>query len=297
MSRKYKIIGFEWIEKTSLKPHPDAQLPMAPTDQAFLKNSIQSGGLIQPLLVLEKADKLDGMFQVVDGCNRFDSDPIDGKFPCVLIQCDNVREVALECLGTGRQRSAGNRILSYMELHRAEVVKAAEFGAIAAAGNSFGVSRDTPKIQGNLSNFTSEAIAATLSVSKKDVLLAIDLLMCLERKCTAPVKAGALMTPPRKLDLKKKEDQVYFELLKHTHAGVMGGGSPIRRWKAGLAGKHSQAEGRTAIDYAMLFKEGLHHLRSAAKHWEDITFEDRATLVELASQVGVLLPSDIKRVL
>ena len=51
------------------------------------------------------------------------------------------------------------------------------------------------------------------------------------------------------------------------------------------------------IDYAELFREGLNHLRTAAKHWKDITFQDRAGLVELASKIGEILPEDVKRVL
>lgn len=297
MSRNYKIVGFDWLERTQLKPHPEAQLPMSPDDQMALKDSIEEGGLIQPLLVLDKPDKADGLFEVVDGCNRLEDLKPGEKIPCVLIQCDNVREVALTCLGTGRKRSTGQRIMAYLEMHKREVVKAAELCAAAAGGNSSGVSRDTPKISGVFANFTSDVIAETLSVSKKDVLLAIDLLMCLEKKCTAPQRVGSLVTPARDLDLKDKTDKVYFDCLKITHANVMAGSTPIRRWKAAQAGKSTQAEGRTEIDYADLFREGLNHLRTASKHWKDITFKDRQTLVELASKIGEVLPPDVKEVL
>ena len=297
MSRNYQIVGFEWIEKARLKPHPEAQLPMAPDDRQALANSIEAAGLIQPLLVLDKADRTDGRFQVVDGCNRLESSPADGRFPCVTIHCDNVREVALECLGTGRKRSSGQRIMAYLEMHKREVLKAAEMGEKMAAGNPSAVSRDTAQIQGNLANFTSESIAKTLSVSKKDVLLGIDLLQCLKKKVTAPQRVGSLVTPARELDLKDKADKVYWDCLKATHANVMAGSTPIRRWKAAQAGKSTQAEGRTEIDYADLFREGLAHLRTASKHWKDITFQDRAALVELAAKVGQILPDDVKRVL
>lgn len=301
MSRNYKIVGFEWITKTQLKPHPDAQLPMSPEDRLGLGRSIEEGGLIQPLLVLSKQDKLDGAFLVVDGCNRMESGPAGQKFPCVMIECDNVREVALECLGTGRKRSTGQRIMAYIEMHHKEVVKAAELGAEISAGgkapHGIAVSHETAKLSGVLANFTSDAIATTLSVSKQDVLLAIDLLMCLEKKCTAPQRVGSLVTPARELDLKDKDDKVYFEALKHNYANVMAGSTPIRRWKAAQGGKVATAEGRPEIDYAELFREGLNHLRTAAKHWKDITFNDRSGLVELASKIGEILPDDVKRVL
>lgn len=297
MSRNYKIVGFDWLERTQLKPHPEAQLPMSPDDQLALKESIEDGGLIQPLLVLDKADKTDGLFEVVDGCNRLDDLKPGTKIPCVLIQCDNVREVALTCLGTGRKRSTGQRIMAYLEMHKREVVKAAELGAQKAAGNPSALSRDSAQISGVFANFTSEAISQTLSVSQKDVLLAIDLLMCLEKKCTAPQRVGSLVTPARELDLKDQADKVYFDCLKITHANVMAGSTPIRRWKAAQAGKSTQADGRTEIDYADLFREGLNHLRTASKHWKDITFKDRQALVELASKIGEVLPPDVKEVL
>ncbi len=296
MSRTYKITGFNWLERTQLKPHPEAQLPMGDDDQAALAQSIEEGGLIQPLLVLDKPDKTDGLFEVVDGCNRLEKSTED-KLPCVLIQCDNVREVALTCLGTGRKRSTGQRIMAYLEMHRREVVKAAELGASAKGGNSSGVSRDTPKLSGVFANFTSEAIAATLSVSHKDVLLAIDLLMCLEKKCTAPQRVGSLVTPARELDLKDKADKAYYESLKIVHGHVMDGGTPIRRWKSARAGQDSQSERRTPIDYADLFREGLHHLRTASKYWGDITTDERKSILELAHQVAEILPADVKRVM
>ena len=302
MSRNYKITGFDWLERTQLKKHPEAELPMSPDDQMALKDSIEEGGLIQPLLVLDKPDKTDGLFQVVDGCNRLERSTIQAgsvgcKLPCVLIQCDNVREVALTCLGIGRKRSTGQRIMAYLEMHKREVVKAAELGAQKAAGNPSALSRDSAQISGVFANFTSEAIAKTLSVSQKDVLLAIDLIMCLEMKCTAPQRVGSLVTPARDLDLKDKGDKVYFDCLKITHANVMAGSTPIRRWKAAQAGKSTQADGRTEIDYADLFREGLNHVRTASKHWKDITFKDRQTLVELASKIGEVLPKDVKDVL
>lgn len=296
MSRTYKIVGFDWLERTQLKPHAEAQLPMAPDDQMALERSIEEGGLIQPLLVLDRPDKADGLFEVVDGCNRLEKSA-DGKLPCVLIQCDNVREVALTCLGTGRKRSTGQRIMAYLEMHKREVVKAAELGAAAKGGNSSGVSRDTPKLSGVFANFTSEAIAATLSVSHKDVLLAIDLLMCLEKKCTAPQRVGSLVTPARELDLKDKTDKAYYDSLKIVHGHVMDGGTPIRRWKSARAGQDSQSDKRTPIDYADLFREGLHHLRTASNHWGDVTTDERHSILELAHKVGEILPADIKRVM
>ena len=272
---------------------------MGDDDKFALDRSIDEGGLIQPLLVLDKPNK-DGRYEVVDGCNRL-LVSMQNELPCVLIQCDNVREVALTCLGTGRKRSTGQRIMAYLEMHKREVVKAAEMGAEINAGgkapHGIAVSRDTAKLSGVFANFTSDAIAETLSVSKKDVLLAIDLLMCLEKKCTAPQRVGSLVTPARELDLKDKADKVYFDCLKMTHANVMAGSTPIRRWKAAQAGKSTQAEGRTEIDYADLFREGLNHLRTASKHWKDITFKDRQALVELASKIGEVLPPDVKEVL
>ena len=300
MSRKYKITGFDWIEKSNLKPHADAQLPMGTDDQASLARSIEDGGLIQPLLVLERPDDLDGAFQVVDGCNRL-SAAEDGKLPCVLIQCDNVREVALECLGTGRKRSAGQRIMAYIEMHKVEVLKAVELGdAIAAGGaapNRLGPSHDGPKNKGNLANFTPDAIAATLSVSNKDVALGIDLIRCIEERKTVPQRIGSLITPARPLNLKDKNDKSLFDVLLHTHANVLAGGTPIRRWKAAAGGKVSTAEGRQEIDYADLFRKGLNHLRTASKKWGDITFAEREEIVKLAASISAVLPADIRQVL
>jgi hypothetical protein len=296
MAIKYEVIGLEKIVAEKLKKHPDAQLPIGENDLAALSRSIEENGLLLPLLVLADADK-DGKFWVVDGCNRLDQAADDDELSCILIRTDSPRAVALECMAAGRPRTAGQRIMAYLERHRDMVLKAAELGQEAKGGNSFGVSRDTPKLAGVFANFSSDAIANRLSVSKKDVLLGIDLLVCLEKKKTTPIRVGSMVEDSRPLDMKNKDDVAYYNVMQHTHARIFAGETPIRRWKSAVAGKVTQAEGRTEIDYADLFVRGLQHIRSASKKWDEITFDDRKYIVKLAAEVGEILPADIRKVM
>ncbi len=293
MSRHYKIVGLEWIAKTQLKPHPEAAMPMGQDDAAALQSSIKSGGLIQPLLVLSKADKLDGFFQVVDGINRMESDPPDGKFPCNLIECDNVREVALECLGTGRKRSTGQRILAFLMMHKREVLKAAEIGAQIAAGKGGPVSNETGLKYGVFADFTADAMAERLKVCKEDVVRTVELFRCLEEKRLPDSNRGG----ERALDMKDPEDKQTFDDLKKVFGDVMAGGTAVRTWKPALFGRRltTGPKGRPDVDFEALFRKGLNHLRTVfkAEAWHGIGAVERERLAELFDEVVSMLPEEL----
>lgn len=297
MKSKYEVVEFRLIEKKNLRKHPAAELPMMADDKAALKGSIEERGIIQPLLVLADADK-DGFFQVVDGCNRLDSAAADSALPCMLVRADDPRAVALECLATGRRRSTGQRIMVFLMMHKKEVLKAAEFGAEMNAGGAklrFAVSRETAKISGIYADFTTDAIAERLQVSKPDVVRAVELFRCVEEK-RRPNIGGAKGADERALDEGDEKDAETLADMGDIFRRVLSGGEAIRDWKRSFAGKSTTKGGRPPVDNAGLVRKGLIHLKNVFKSggWHAMPANIRENLANQFVEVLKLLPEELR---
>lgn len=300
MNTRYEVIGFARIAKAQLKKHPAADLPIGDDDKAALRGSIEERGMLQPLLVLDEPDTLDGMFLVVDGCNRLDSAPADAELPCVLIRTDDPRAVALECLGTGRKRSTGQRIMAFLLMNRRDVLKAAEIGEKIGAGGKAphnGVSNETPKNIGVFERFSSEAIAERLKVSREDVVRAVELFRCAEeQRMPAVGLANRRWNEP--LDVKDPEDRRVLDDVQKVFSDVMSGETAVRSWKRAFGGRHptTGAKGRPDINHGDLVRRGLHHLRTVfrADAWHGIRAGEREALLELFDEVVGMLPDEMR---
>ena len=310
---KFLVKGFEWVHWTDLEVHPEAKVPIAEEDAAALKTSVEDNGMIQPLVVIlrevipaKTVSKRGGKvmekvparkrFWIVDGANRFATckKKVDDVLPCVVVETDSVRDLALECASVGRSRSAGQRIMVYLERHKEEVLQAAEKGQELAKGgrSPFAVSRDTAT---DSKGFSSEEIAKALGVSKQDTLLAIDLLNCHERREGVTSVVGGLREEGRKLE----EGDPELKAIDEAWAGVLAGRTPIRRWKAAVGGRSTTKDVqrsetnvvKSGVECAKKFKT------FGGKAWERIPLEDRILVLDAFRQVAELVPKEVLEVL
>ena len=306
---KYLVKGFEWVHWTNLEVHPEAKVPIAEEDAAALKTSVEDNGMIQPLVVIlrevipaKTVSKRGGKvmekvparkrFWIVDGANRFATckKKEDDVLPCVVVETDSVRDLALECASVGRSRSAGQRIMVYLERHKAEVLQAAEKGQERAKnGGSFSPqSRDRGE---EIWDFSSRGIAQTLGVSDKDTLLAIDLLKSHERREGVATVVGGLREEGRKLE----EGDPELKAIDEAWAGVLAGRTPIRRWKAAVGGKRTTKDvQRAAVSWYDVGKKGLVSLRGVGEHWDELPMEDRMELLLLVRETAAALPREVR---
>lgn len=310
---KYDVKGFEWVHWKNLEVHPEAKVPIAENDAAALKASVQDNGMIQPLLVIPR-DVIPGKekathrgrvmehvpprhrFWIVDGANRFaahkkgDADVM----PCVVVELApgaTVRDLALECASVGRSRSAGQRIMVYLERHKEKVLEAAEKGCKATQFGS-GLSRDTP---GEIGKFSSDAIAKALGVSNKDTLLAIDLVKSHELRQGVAKREGALVEAGKKLE----EGDPELAAIDEAWAGVLAGTTPIRRWKAAVGGRaKTKSVGRAATDVVKSGVECAKKFRTfGGKVWQRIPMEDRILVLDAFRKVRELVPDEVLTIL
>lgn len=300
MNTRYEVVGFARIARTQLKKHPAADLPIKDDDKAALRGSIEERGMLQPLLVLDERDSVDGMFLVVDGCNRLDSAPDGAELPCVLVQTDDPRSVALECLSSGRRRGPGQRIMAFLMMNKRDVLKAAEIGEKIASGGRnphVAVSNETARNIGVLEHFSTKAIAERLKVSKEDVVRAVELFRCVEEGRVPAVGFDKLNRWGEKLDLSDPEDKRAHGLLVEVLNGVMSGGTAVRTWRKAYGGKlpTTGPAGRPDIQHGSLFQRGLQHLRTVlkAKAWHTIKAAERERLTGLFDEVVGMLPDEL----
>ena len=286
MKNEYRIVGYEVLKAGSLKPHPDVQLPMDEEDKVALGESVGEQGILQPLIVSKEKDKADGRRFIYEGVNRWKTRIESADVPCLLVECDNPRELALTFLGVGRKRSTGQRIMAFLEVHRKEVLKVAAM--VSGEGRTAHQQRDRAGhvtgtvITGVLANFTAEAIAEKLHVSAKDVGLGIELLQCIEQKRTASWDRGSLHLEGEALDMEADKGKEYHKALKKVHLGLLAGSTPIRRWKPAVGGlAKTEGKPRPKIDHGKLGYNAILTIKNTIKNWDLVSSGDKQNIARV----------------
>lgn len=302
MATKYMVKGFEWVHWRNLGVHPEAKVPIAAEDAEALASSVEENGMIQPLLVIPREEKTTKgrndkgkRFWIVDGANRFAAYKGGEKaMPCVVVELApgaTVRDLALECASVGRSRSAGQRIMVYLERHKDKVLEAAEKGQ---AATQFGSVQSHDRT-GEIGDFSSRGIAKALGVSDKDTLLAIDLVKSHELRQGVAKREGALVEAGKKLE----EGDPELAAIDEAWAGVLAGTTPIRRWKAAVGGRaKTKAVQRAETDVVKSGVECAKKFRTfGGKAWGRIPMEDRILVLDAFRKVRELVPDEVLTVL
>jgi hypothetical protein len=276
MKAVYRIIRYCTLPTAQLRPHPAAELPIDHEGSTAMTSSVKEHGVIhQPLLVMLDGDRA----SILDGVNRWKSAMECNlpELPCLIVECDNPRAVALDCLASRRACSTGQRVLAFIEGHKTKVLTVADQFASFQPQNA---SRDTRSghvtgsaIAGDLKEFTAEAIADRLGCSDKDVRAGIELFQACE----------------------KAEDTEFRERARQQKLVVFAGASPIRRWKAALAGRASPQKGRSDTDHADLALRTFTSLKTVFTGWKKIDPRCRAMLEEMwTNEIAPILPDTLK---
>jgi hypothetical protein len=273
---KYKIKEFRMIESIALYPSDSAsQFASDEDDREVVKASQGDVGTLQPLIV---SDNGDGSYSVLDGLGRLDGarqrvdsegrpDPIP-ELPCLVVECDDPRSLALHINSAGRKRSTGSRILCFLLANQELVMRARE--AVDQGGLKSRDCRPLEKgksrneIPDALKPWTIAGISGRLGVSNKDVQMALELMICRDT-LTYPSRAtfgryavGESM----------KGDDGSVEALDKAFVGVMCGRTPVRRWAAAFAGRATNdGKGKADTDYAMLADRTATSLLGAFENW------------------------------
>lgn len=310
---KVSIVGYKTLPLDKLTPHPAAEkFPRGGEDQQSLNVSLGDEGMLQPLSVLATPAK-DGCYQVVDGCTRLEAalakvraENAEGakEIPCLLMEVDDVDSYVLQVNTCRRRVSTGCRILAYLTLHKREVFAAAAINydhkATGAIGGKIGgrgkkaVSQEQPFMEGDQSMWSCAAIADRLLVCREDVACALELLRCKELRLCPLLYMDGIFKPERALDKKVEGDAALADDIAKQYLAVLGGQSPVRRWKAAIAGRLSTAgQKRKTIDHADLAHRSMISLRTALPHWGEIDSELRGVLADDWQKLLKVLPAHL----
>jgi hypothetical protein len=133
-------------------------------------------------------------------------------------------------------------------------------------------------------DWTAKAIAKRLGASNKDVLCAIDLLIC-QTQCQ-DLHGNPLDDDGR-------------QVLDETFGAVVCGRTPIRRWRAALAGKSvpAEASGKAATAYGPLALRAITSLQTAFKNWHSIGHVSREGLLMAMQDAFDQAPEDVLHLL
>lgn len=279
-----------WIPIDDLIMHPDAGSYGADADdRSILDESVASDGVLTPIIVMRGVDG----YQILDGCGRFQAAKKAGldTMPCVVVDsCDDPRRFVSSVNAFHRKITTGSRVLSYVMMNREKVVAAMESIAVGRGdphGKNTGALRN--KVPSELKDWTFKGIADRLSVSRKDVSYAVELMIC-QAECKRPLldmhNGGTVR--------EQIEDEDEQRQLDVSFNAVLMGRLPIRRWTAAFKGKmKTEGQGRVATDYLACANRALVSLGTAFRGWQEIPLRDRETVLDTLDDLLKVAPEDV----
>lgn len=285
----YTIREFRTIMRSELEPHPDAEaFPSDVDDREIVEASVTDCGVLQPLIVMAKPS---GGYWVLDGIGRMNAGNYD--LPCLVVECDEPRMLAMNINSAGRKRSTGSRVLCYLMANRERVLAAAE--AAGGGGNSHmtvrgGGRKNRADISADLEPWTIRKISQRLGVSDKDVSYALELMTCFEKGVYPSISIHGRIAPGTPI-----QDGDDYDAMKKSFYGVMSGRLPVRRWPAAFAGKvNLKGDGRAPTDFVALGHRTAISLKNVFENWQRIPMSERESILgELADALAVA-PDDVR---
>jgi hypothetical protein len=271
------------IHFEKLDPHPEAEaFPRGDDDQSSMNESVSELGIVTPLHVIQNA-KNPGRWFVIDGITRLKGaeENLETELPCITCECDNVTEFILAANCERRKVSTGTRIMAYMLRHKDSILAADDYyGDGRFSDESISKSKRVSAEQiEEFGRWTCLAIAQRLSVSDKDVRAAVELLRCHERRHIPEITMKGVTYKEREADFKDETDKSQFETVKSCMRGVLGGNTPIRRWRAGFSGRATTEHGKDEVDYASLGFRSMTSLVTVFNAWVRINPSVRGDLL------------------
>jgi hypothetical protein len=286
---KYEILEFRNIPLDRLDAHPAAEaFKRGSEDQMTLNESVRDLEVVTPLHVVARED-LPGRWHVVDGVTRLLALEASGaaQAPCLVVACDDVETLVLAVNCERRRVTTGTRVLSYLLRHQ-ELVLAADdyYGAGRVAGTDDGSGRTARRSVGHvthraeeLAKWTDLAVSERLGCSRKDVAAAVELLRCHERRRIPEICQGGVVFKERAADDADDADRERIETVRACLRNVLGGVMPVRRWRAGFAGRVTTAGGRDETDFAALGVRAMTSMITVFNAWSKVDAESKGDLL------------------
>jgi len=262
---------------------------------AALKADIAAAGIRTPIVVVRDPDAKDG-FLVVDGCTRLAAAqelaaardghgaPETLALPCEVLAIapgDVADEVYRRNL-LRKPYSASQRAVLYCDMHRGEVLAAAETDSKPGRPKNGSKIIDTKCV-----NYSSRSISDRLGINYNDIQSAVEMVRCVNSgKVPRASGNGPVILVDATPEEAKQLDEVYTNVLK--------GETPVRRWRPAITGKvatEDQAKTRNYSKHAMLAVKGFK--TACCEDWKMMTGDFRVPFREIVSQALASCPRDL----
>ncbi|HPS07317.1 MAG TPA: ParB N-terminal domain-containing protein [Kiritimatiellia bacterium] len=303
----YRIKEFRMVKTDLLIPgDAAAQFASDEDDRSAVKTSQYDVGTLQPLIIRDLSGKLAGHSEVLDGLGRLrgalehedadgNLDPIK-ELPCLVVECDDPKNLALHINSAGRKRTTGSRVLCFLLANKEKVMAAYGAASYAVKGGCPSHDGHPPRkgskpgdIPEELKPWTITGISKRLGVSDKDVMMALELMICRDT-LTYPSRATFGRYA---MGESMRGDDEAINCLDKAYTGVMCGRTPVRRWAAAFAGSSTNGgKGRADTDYAALAQRTAKSLKNVFGHWSSAQWDNKAQREEverdLASALAIM---------
>ncbi len=300
--KPYEIIGHGTRNPAKLTRHPDAETPIGQDELLALTESVRERGLIDPILVNDKD-------QVLDGCSRLEAALQAGldEVPVTVVHCEDVRALASDSL-IGRMRSKSQRVLAWVLKQAADATVAwdirrqvpvqdsAKPTAVADSAKKHYPDLKPAEVVRLLDTYTPSAIAAKLSLSEDYAASALQLVACIRLKLK--VSTDATGKTRYTAMTSSKADQAYLEQLHQAMDNILRGDAQVTRWRAGLAGATATKDQRKAeTNVPKVFMQASTSLvKTVFPSWAKLTAEERGDITEnLRTGFAKSCPPDLAR--
>jgi len=295
-----RTVEYKEIDVDKLTPLDEAaNYPTDEDDRAPIDVTTVEIGQISPVVV-RKAATGDG-YEIIDGIGRWEAARKARRknVECRVVTCDDPRSVVLAANSACRKHMDGGRVLAYLEMHKREVLLAAQAFWFVSGGGVVPMSTTPPYIRAlgglpitvsmrltsghdlppDLQPFTANSIAKALKVSKRTVQKAIELLCCREAGCD---------------NRGMKLDAAGTAKLWAAYDCVLKGYTPVNRWAPRLQGDvTTEGKARADTDEARLAINALKTLNLRLMDWGNIRWpnaEKREQAEDLLRQCIMHIP-------
>ena len=277
-----RYVKTRMIQTCVLVPHPDAlAFGAAIEDRVALSSSVAEVGLLDPISVVENGET----YWVLDGCGRLDAIRATGadEALCTVFDLNGMspREFAMQRNTMQRKVTTGQRLMCYLSVNRTAVLKASERGAgrplvleLAGLGDpDYRKKKQLRSRDRNLREYCSRAVSERLGISDKAVRAGVDLLKAETEFADADADDGSARA------------------LREVMERVMGGATPIRRWRPAWEGIMKTKGGeRAPVNHGALARRALVSLRTGFTNWQEIPVPGQVVLLEMLRGVLKMAP-------
>ncbi len=293
----FKVIRTGMAAPKSLKPHPDAIVPISQEAKETLNHQLNLHGIRDAIWVNERN-------QIISGVNRWEwaTENDVAEVPVQVVECDDVRTLVIDHQAR-RNSSLGQLAILELERHPKEVADWYRIGQAQTVGVSLvdaakraGVVGSAAYVEKLSEKYNHRALAELLGINEKMASAAVALVAHCHLKLRPYLD---VKHPKRKagdpLDPNDKVDAAVIQVLENTRNRILSGEAGLQNWRVVSSGLSQEVGGKNPERWNKVAERAIKSLGNVltAKIWNGLTGTQKDKVVEdTAAVVEQLVKTD-----